>query len=55
MEKRKNTSEVYGVEMTPIEEMEFSKYRDLNSIAMNTLTKSQRFELTSNWIIEKRK
>jgi hypothetical protein len=41
---------VYGVEMTSLEEMQFAKYRDNKGIAMNTLTKTERFELTKNWI-----
>jgi len=41
---------VYGVEMTSLQEMQFAKYRDNKGIAMNTLTKIERIELTKNWL-----
>ena len=40
---------VYGVEMTSLQEMQFAKYRDNKGIAMNTLTETERVELTKSW------
>ena len=42
---------VFGVEMDSLEEMRFSKYRDNNGIAMNTLSKEQRFDISKKWLI----
>ena len=41
---------IYGVELTEIENMMFSKWIANNHIAMNTLTEGQRYELTINWL-----
>lgn len=50
MNKIKTVS-VYGVELTPIQEMKFSQYLQRpNAIAMNTLTGLQRYELTKKWL-----
>ncbi len=46
--------EVYGVKMTEIEDMKFSKYRANNNIAMNTLTKDERKALTEKFLNEYR-
>lgn len=40
----------YGVEMTELENMMFSKYVSNNNIAMNTLTESERTKLTQEWL-----
>ena len=42
---------VYGVEMSEIENMMFSKYVNNNNIAMNTLTEAERKEVTENWLL----
>lgn len=42
---------VYGVEMTPLQEIKFSQYLQNPEIpAMNTLTKEERIELVKKWI-----
>jgi hypothetical protein len=43
-------TDVYGVKMTPIQEMEFLKYIANKGIAMNTLTKDERKQLVSEWL-----
>ena len=41
---------VYGVEMTPIQEMKFSQFLQRpETKAMNTLTKKERYELVKKW------
>jgi len=43
--------DVYGVKMTELENMKFSKYLQSSDVpAPNTLTKEQRFELANNWL-----
>jgi hypothetical protein len=41
---------VYGVEMSEIENMMFSKYISNNSIAMNTFTEIERTRITQEWL-----
>lgn len=48
------TEIVYGVEMTEIENMIFSKFLSNNGIAMNTMTESQRTECTQLWLNQNR-
>lgn len=43
---------VYGVEMTSLQEMHFSKYLSSYGIAMNTLQPSQRTELAVKWLMK---
>jgi hypothetical protein len=42
--------DVFGVKMTSLQEMKFSKYLDNNRIAMNTYYKEQRTEIAQEWI-----
>lgn len=43
--------DVYGIEMTSIEEMKFSQYLDKSDLpAMNTLTKEERLETAKKWL-----
>lgn len=42
--------DVYGVEMTSLQNMLFSKYIANNGIAMNTKTKEQRKEIAEYWL-----
>lgn len=44
--------DVFGVEMTSLQEMRFSKYLENNRIAMNTYYKEQRTEIAENWLNE---
>ena len=45
-------TDVYGVKMTSLEEMRFSKYRENNgAIAMNTISKKERFDIAKNWLV----
>jgi len=41
---------VYGVEMTELENMMFSKWVLNNSIAMNTKNENERYEITLAWL-----
>lgn len=41
---------VYGVKMTSLEEMRFSKYLDNERIAMNTYCKEERVKIAEDWI-----
>lgn len=41
---------VYGVEMTSLEEIKFSKYRENNGIAMNTYYKDDRKNIAKYWL-----
>lgn len=41
---------VYGVQMSQVEEMAFAKYRSNNNIAVNTMTEDERLALTLNWL-----
>lgn len=43
---------VYGVKMTSLQEMRFSKYLDNNKIAMNTFLKGERYNIANNWLLE---
>lgn len=44
------TVNVYGVEMTSIQEMKYSQFLNKGDTpAMNTLTKEERFEVTKKW------
>jgi len=45
---------VFGVEMTSLEEMMFSKHLANSGIAMNTLFPEQRVELTRQWVLKYR-
>lgn len=44
------TTEVYGIKMSALEELIFSKYIATNGIAMNTKTKEERLIIASNWL-----
>ena len=41
---------VYGIEMTPLQNMMFSKYISNMGIAMNTYTSEGRREIAREWI-----
>ena len=41
---------IYGVKMTSFQEMMFSKYISNHSIAMNTKTALERFEIAEKWL-----
>lgn len=43
-------TDVYGVKMTSLEEMRFSKHLDNKGIAMNTFYKEQRAEIAKKWL-----
>ena len=44
---------VYGVEMTSIQEMKFSQFLNKGDTpAMNTLTEKERFDFTNEWLIK---
>ena len=45
---------VYGVKMTSIEQMKFSKYLDNKRIAMNIFHKEERKKIAEKWINEYR-
>jgi len=46
---------LYGIRMTSLEEMLFSKWlNDVSGIAMNTLEKEERTEVARRWIEEYR-
>jgi hypothetical protein len=40
---------IYGVELTELENMKFSKYLSNEGIAMNTKKESERTVITQNW------
>ena len=42
--------EVFGITMSSIQEMKFSKYLENNNIAMNTFQKEERTKITRNWL-----
>lgn len=42
--------EVYGIEMTSLQEIMFSKYLSNNGIAMNTKTKEERTKIVLEWL-----
>jgi hypothetical protein len=46
---------VHGVFMASIEEMAFAKYISKNSIAMNTRTQKERFDIASAFVENLRK
>lgn len=41
---------VYGVEMTSIQEMMFAKFREQKGVSMNTLNSSQRTQLAEEFL-----
>ena len=41
---------IYGVEMTELENMQFSKWISNNVIAMNTKTEDERYEIALAWL-----
>ena len=41
---------VFGIELTSLQGMRFSKYLDNNRIAMNTLQPKERTEVVKNWL-----
>lgn len=45
---------VYGVEMTSIQEIMFSKYRDNKGIAMNTLRPEERKKKAQDWLSDQK-
>lgn len=45
---------VFGVEITFLEEMMFSRYLSNNGVAMNTLYPEQRTELVNQWVLKHR-
>ena len=49
------TYNVYGVEMTSLEEMRFSKHLDNERIAMNTFYKEERKKIAEDWLNEYKK
>jgi len=44
------TETVYGVQMTSLQNMMFSKYVSNNNIAMNTHTEAERTRITQEWL-----
>jgi len=48
------TEMVYGVKMTSLENMIFSKYLSNNNISMNTKLESDRTQTTLDWLINHR-
>ena len=48
------TYDVFGVKMTSLEQMRFSKYLEHYRIAMNTIYKIERQQIAQNWINENR-
>jgi hypothetical protein len=42
---------VHGVEMTPLQEMQLSKWLSNNQIALNTLYPAQRTALIQKWLV----
>lgn len=44
------TETVYGVQMTSLQNMMFSKYVSNNNIAMNTVNKAERTRITQEWL-----
>lgn len=50
----KTIFEVYGVEMTSLEEMYFSLWLDKSGIAMNTIYAEERTKLTQDWLTKHR-
>jgi len=45
------TKNVFGVELTSIQNMKFSQYLQKTEVpSMNTLTKEERYELTKQWL-----
>lgn len=44
------TIDVYGVQLTSMQEMIFSKYMSNNGIAMNTKKPDERKEIVLNWL-----
>ena len=45
--------DVFGVKMTSLEQMRFSKYLENNRIAMNTKHKEERKQIAKKWLNEK--
>jgi len=45
------TLNVYGVEMTELENMMFSKWISNQGISMNTKTNEERIEIASDWLL----
>jgi hypothetical protein len=41
---------VYGIELTELENMKFSKWVSNEGIAMNTKTEEERKQITSDWL-----
>lgn len=49
-------TDCYGVELTELQNMEFSIYKSNSNLpAMNTITKEERKEIVLNWLIKKTK
>ena len=44
------TETVYGVKMSGLENMIFSKYLSNNNIAMNTVSSDERTKITREWL-----
>ena len=44
--------DVFGIKMTSLEQMRFSKYLENNRIAMNTYHKSQRNNIAEKWLLD---
>ena len=42
----------YGVELTPVQGMYFSKYMAINGIAMNTIPAEKRADIVRKWLKE---
>lgn len=48
--KEEKTVEVYGVKLTSMQEMQFSKYLSNKGIAMNTLQPKERTNIVKTWL-----
>ena len=46
---------VFGIKLTSLQNMWFSKYLDNEGIAMNTLQPKERTEVVENWLKERLK
>lgn len=44
------TIDIYGVQLTTMQEMLFSKYMSNNGIAMNTKTPEERKRIVTEWL-----
>lgn len=42
--------DVFGIKMTSLQEMRFSRHLENNRIAMNTIYKNERTEIAKKWL-----